>query len=331
MALVSRQNRTPEPVPSAAGAGLPLRRLCVTAMEGACEITYTAPGGDPQAAAFEKAAEGWVRAFEARYSPLKPGSIAGRINEAAGREWVEVDAETDTLLTLCETLSFMTRGLLDPSVLPLTRLWDCRAAAPRVPSPEAISQALRLTGWSKVRREPGRILLPERGMGLDFGAFAKEYAVDMVCMIARDHGIGDCLVGFGHDLRASGAPPGRPAWPVGLEDPGRPGSTWASVGLSRRAIASSGDGVRCFTLGGRRYGHIIDPRTGWPVANGCTQATVIADSCLQAGMLSTAAFIAGVEGGLELIRSSPGAEGTILAGRERAQTRGFLDYVDSRQ
>jgi thiamine biosynthesis lipoprotein len=331
MAIVSQQNRAPEPIPPGRGADFPLRKLSFRAMATQCEVQYSAPGGDAQAAAFEKAAEGWVHAFEAKFSRFQPGSIVSRINDAAGREWVEIDAETEALLRMCDTLHFMTRGILDPSALPLIRIWNWKADPPAVPGADAIREALGLTGWGKVRREPGRVFLPQKGMALDFGGFGKEYAVDMVSMLAREHGIADSLVDFGHDIRASGAPPGRPAWHVGLEDPKKPGSIWASVALTRRSIASSGDYIRSFTVGGRRYGHIIDPRTGWPVANGCTQATVIADTCLQAGMLSTSAFIAGVEAGLELIRACPGAEGTILTDRERAQTRGFFNYIASRQ
>ncbi|MEY2878430.1 MAG: hypothetical protein RLZZ15_810, partial [Verrucomicrobiota bacterium] len=78
---------------------------------------------------------------------------------------------------------------------------------------------------------------------------------------------------------------------------------------------------------GKRYGHILDPRTGRPVANGCTQATVIAGSCLQAGVLSTTAFVLGVPRGLEFIQAVPGAEGLILTEHTRAQTRGFFHYV----
>jgi len=294
-----------------------------------CEVQYTAPGGDPQASAFEAAAVGWVQAFEAKYSRFQPASLVSRINDAAGREWTAVDPETEALLSMCDTIHFMTRGILDPSALPLVRIWNWKADPPALPGASAVAEALKLVGWKKVMREPGRVFLPERGMALDFGGFGKEYAVDIVSLIAKDHGITDSLVDFGHDLRATGAPPGRPAWHIGLEDPAKPGATWASVGLTRKSIASSGDYIRCFTVAGRRYGHIIDPRTGWPVANGCTQATVIADTCLQAGMLSTSAFIAGVELGLELIRSCPGAEGIILTERERAQTRGFFNYVAS--
>ena len=329
MPVFSQQNRAPEPARSGRGADLPLRRLAFRAMATQCEVQYTAPGGDAQAGPFERAAEGWVHAFEAKFSRFLPGSIVSRINDAAGKDWVTVDPETEGLLSLCDTLHFMTRGVLDPSALPLLRIWNWKADPPAVPDKAAIAQALRLVGWPKVRREPGRVFLPEPGMALDFGGFGKEYAVDIVAMIAKDHGIADALVDFGHDLRAAGAPPGRPAWHVGLEDPKSPGKTWASVGLRDKSIASSGDYIRFFSIGGRRYGHIVDPRTGWPVANGCTQATVIADTCLQAGMLSTSAFIAGPALGLELIGSCPGAEGIILTEKERAQTRGFFNYVAS--
>jgi FAD:protein FMN transferase len=330
MAIVSRQERVPDPVPSGTGSGLPLRRLKFHAMATDCEVQYTAPAGDAQASRFEAAAEAWVHAFEAKYTRFRPTSLISRINDAAGKEWVPVDTETEGLLSMCDTLHFMTRGILDPSALPLLRIWNWKAVPPVIPSAAAIAEARRLVGWSKVRREPGRVFLPERGMALDFGGFGKEYAVDIVSLIAKDHGIGDSMVDFGHDIRAAGAPPGRPAWHIGLEDPLKPGSWWSSIGLTGKSIASSGDYIRCFTVEGKRYGHIVDPRTGWPVANGCIQATVIADTCLQAGMLSTSAFVLGIEAGLELIRSCPGAEGIIITAKERAQTRGFFNYVPSK-
>src|SRR5208282_5363715 len=163
MAIVSRQERTPEPVPSGKGPDLPLRRLKFRAMATDCEVQYAAPGGDAQAAAFEKAAEGWVHAFEAKFSRFQPGSVVSRINDASGRDWVAVDAETEGLLAMCDTLHFMTRGILDPSALPLIRIWDWKADPPAVPGREAIAEALRLVGWAKVKREPGRVFLPVRG------------------------------------------------------------------------------------------------------------------------------------------------------------------------
>jgi len=327
MAVVAQSNRPPAPATNAVPANLPLRRLSFPALGTVCEVQYAAPSGDAQAAAFEQHAVAWVNAFEAKYSRFRPDSLVSRINAAAGRAWIEIDAEMEMLLKLCDTLHFMTQGVLDPTALPLIQLWNYKAEKPRVPSAGEIAAARALVGWKEVQRAPGKVFLPAPGMALDFGGFGKEYAVDRVAQLAVDHGLPCALVDFGHDLRALGAPPGRPAWHVGLEDPKRPGTAAGSVALVDKGIASSGDYIRCFTVDGKRYGHIIDPRTGAPVANGALQATVIASSCLQAGVLSTTAFVLGVPQGIEFIQSCPGAEGLLVTGRARAQTRGFFHHV----
>jgi thiamine biosynthesis lipoprotein len=307
-----------------------LRRRAFPALGTTCELQFFAPDGDAQAAGFEQAAVAWVQAFEAKYSRFRPDSLVSRITAAAGRAWIEVDEEMEQLLTLCDTLHFMTQGVLDPTALPLIRLWNWKAEHPEIPSADQIAAARRLVGWARVQRKPGAVFLPEAGMALDFGGFGKEYAVDIVAQLAISHGIRNVLVDFGHDLRVLGTPPGRPAWHIGLEDPRRPGTASASVALGgSRGIASSGDYLRCFKIGGRRFGHIIDPRTGWPVANGCTQATIIAGTCLQAGVLSTTAFVLGIPRGVEFVQSCPGAEGLLLTEESRAQTRGFFQYVVS--
>ena len=306
-----------------------LRRLSFRALGTVCEIQYENAEART-AGEFERAVVAWVNAFEAKYSRFRPDSLLSRINAAAGREWIEIDYEMEQLLKLCDTLHFLTRGVLDPTTLPLIRLWDYRAERPMLPDEAAIAAARRLVGWTKVQREPGRVFLPELGMALDFGGFGKEFAVDMAAQIARQHGIENALIDFGHDLRAIGRPTGRPAWHIGLENPKNPGSAEGSVALvGDRGIASSGDYIRRFVIEGIRYGHIIDARTGRPVANGCMQATVIAGTCLHAGVLSTTAFALGAEKGVEFIQSFPGAEGLIVTEAFRAQTRGMFHYVVS--
>ncbi len=325
MAVVASTHRAPPPVP--AGAVPPLRKLSWPALGTQCEVQYAATS-DAQAAAFEQAAVGWVRSFEQTYSRFIPDSLVSRINAAAGRAWVEIGLETEQLLELCGKIHFMTRGVLDVTALPLIRLWNYKAETPRVPTDAEIDAALRLVGWSKVQRAPGKVFLPEPGMALDFGGFGKEWAVDIVAQIARDHGLPAALVDFGHDLRAVGVPPGRPAWHIGLEDPAKPGATAGSIALTRgQGVASSGDYLRRFVVNGRRFGHIIDPRTGRPVANGCVQATVVAPTCLQAGIFSTTAFVLGQREGIELIQSNPHAEGLVVTETARAHTRGFWNYV----
>jgi len=270
-----------------------------------------------------------VTAFEAKYSRFRPDSLLSRINAAAGQDWVHVDAEMEAMLKLCDTLFFMTQGILDPTALPLMLLWNYKTDTPRVPAPAEIDAARALVGWRKVQRAPGKVFLPEKGMALDFGGFGKEYAVDMTAQIAGEHGIVSALVDFGHDLRAIGAPPGRPAWHIGLEDPKNPGTSSGSMAIVGKGVASSGDYIRGFVVEGKRYGHIIDPRSGRPVANGCVQSTVVAANCLQAGVLSTTAFVLGVPRGIEFIQQCPGAEGLLVMERARAQTRGFFNYVAS--
>jgi thiamine biosynthesis lipoprotein len=305
----------------------PLRFLRWAALGTKCEVQYVCPN-DSAAQAFEAAVTGWVGAFEAKYSRYRPDSLVSRINAAAGRDWVEIDAEMERCLDLCAALHRMTRGLLDATVLPLMRLWNYQAAVPRVPSWPEIAAARRLVGWEKVERTPGRVRLPEAGMALDFGGWGKEYAVDVVADIARDHGIVTALVDFGHDLHAIGAAPGKPGWHIGLEDPSQPGvACWGSLALVNRSVASSGDYLRGFTVNGIRYGHIVDPRTGFPVAHGARQVTVIAPTCLQAGALSTTAFILDPAKGVRFIQETMGAEGCIMSAGTRHQTRGFINYV----
>jgi thiamine biosynthesis lipoprotein len=254
----------------------------------------------------------WVADFEAKYSRFIDSSLVSRINAAAGQHWVEVDEETERLLSLCAEFTFLTRGAFDPTALPLIRLWNWKANPPSIPTDATIRATLDLVGWNKIQRRPGAIFLPLAGMCLDFGGIGKEYAVDLALARAAQHGIQDVLVDFGQDIRVHGRPPGRPAWHIGLENPLNPGTCWGSVAVTDHAVASSGDYLRHFEHAGRRYGHILDPRTGHPVDNGNRAVTVIAPSCTLAGILSTTAFILGPKEGFHLIHGHYGASGALF-------------------
>jgi FAD:protein FMN transferase len=271
----------------------------------------------------------WVAWFEARYSRFIPDSLIGRINAAAGCHWVEVDPETDALFNLCQEMVFFTRNVFDPTSLPLIRQWNWKANPPVIPDQQAIEGARELVGWSKVQRRPGAIFLPREGMCLDLGGIGKEYAVDRVLTFALQRGIENVLVDFGADVRVHGEPPEKGAWHVGLEDPRNPGRCWTGVAVTHHAVATSGDYVRNFVHAGRRYGHILDPRTGHPVNNGTLSVSVIAPHCTFAGILSTAAFVLGAKDGLDMIRLCPGVEGSIITETAQHETRGFYAYRTS--
>lgn len=310
----------------AAPLGGGLRRHRWQALGTNCELQF-ACDDQRQAEAFQAAAVSWVAQFEAKYSRFRPDSVISQINAAAGRSWVRIDPETEQMLDICGSLYQMTQGILDATALPVMKLWNYRAENPRIPSDSEIVAARELVGWTKVQRRPGQVYLPREGMALDLGGWGKEYAVDAVAEVARAHRIASVLVDFGHDLRAIGTPPGKPGWHIGLEDPRKPGTYRGSIAVRERGIASSGDYLRSFILNGRRYGHIIDPRVGRPVSNGSLQVTVIAPSCLQAGVLSTSAFILGAAQGIALIQQTPGVEALILTETARHQTRSFFQYV----
>jgi thiamine biosynthesis lipoprotein len=268
-----------------------------------------------------------IAQFEARYSRFIPQSIIGQINAGAGGHWMEVDAETDELFSLCDQMYAFTRGVFDAAALPLLRLWDWKANPPRIPDPDAVAAARGRCGWDRIQRRPRAIRLPLPGMGIDLGGIGKEYAVDRVANMARERGVDNVLVDIGQDLRLYGHPPGKDAWYIGLEEPDQPGQCWTCVRIVDRAVATSGDYFRSFTRDGRRYGHILDPRTGEPVDNGCQAVTVIAPTCVIAGILSTAAFILGANEGLELIQYHEGVEACVTTVDARHQTRRFSNYV----
>ena len=302
------------------------RKLVFHAMGTTCQITFMPPsvsaGKDFAATALR-----WVAEFEARYSRFIPESLISRINAAAGKDWVDVDETTDRIFSLCAELIFITGGAFDPTALPLINLWNWKANPPVIPGDDAICAARELVGWDKVQRRPGAIFLPQAGMCIDLGGIGKEYAVDCVVALAQQNAIANVLVDFGQDIRGLGQPPQQEAWYVGLEDPGNPGNCWTGVAVRDVAVASSGDYLRNFELNGRRYGHIIDPRTGYPVSNGCRSVAVIAPTCTLAGVLSTTAFVVGTEEGIKLIGGYPGAEGCILTEKSRSETRRFTGYV----
>jgi thiamine biosynthesis lipoprotein len=303
-----------------------LFRLQFPAMGTRCEILYAA-NSMGAADIFRKNALDWVHQFEARYSRFKDDSLICRINYAAGRNPVETD-ETDThLFDLCDTLHFLTEGLFDPTTLPLSRLWDFKAENPQIPSKSAISEALSKIGWKKVHRENHSIFLPETGMGLDFGGFGKEYAVDRVTELAREHELEDFLIDFGGDVFAAGSPPDAPAWRVGLEDPGKQGQAKRIFSVSGMAVATSGNYRRFFEQNGKRYGHLIDHRTGYPTSNNCLSATVISRSCLEAGVLSTCALLDGADRGLARIDRFFGAEGCVQNQNGVEWTKGIYEYL----
>ena len=284
-----------------------VRLLDFRALGTNCQIKFR-QDDDREALQFAADALGWLGSFEKKFSRFLPDSIVSRINAAAGREWVAVDSEVEQLLNIADELFDRTQGILDATMLPLLKVWNWKVVHEKLPEQAEVEQALALTGWGRVQRRAGEIFLPEAGMGLDFGGFGKELAVDAIGKIAREAGIKDILIDLGRDVYASGGNGSHPFWYIGIEDGREPGACWGGLAISDRAVSSSGNYARQLTHAGVRYGHILDPRTGWPVNNGMQAVTVVARTCLEAGIYSTAVFVLGAQKGLELASQAFGVE-----------------------
>jgi thiamine biosynthesis lipoprotein len=240
--------------------------------------------------ALDAAAAEVVR-IEQAYSRYRPDSIVSRINAAAGSaNAIPVDDETAALLQFADRLHRESDGLFDITSGVLRRVWDFKAARP--PTRAAVSAVLPLVGWAAVEFDGRCIRLPRTGMELDFGGFGKEYAADRAAHVLREAGLRHGYVNLGGDLRLLGPmPDGRP-WHLGIAHPRRPGQVIVSVELRTGALATSGDYERYFERKGRRYCHLLNPFTGWPVQH-WQSISIVAPACLAAGALSTVAMLKG--------------------------------------
>lgn len=234
------------------------------------------------------AAEAWR--IEAAWSRYRPDNIVHAINQAAGRP-VRVDEETAGLLDFAELCFELSDGRFDITCGVLRRVWTFDGSA-HLPSAADVADCLQQVGWRKVSWQRPWLTLPV-GMEIDFGGIGKEYAVDRA-FLAVQHLCpqASILVNFGGDLHAGRPPPGMAAWTIGVEDPNGAEAV-RHLALLEGALATSGDAHRFLLHEGKRYGHILDPVTGWPVENAPRSVTVAAATCVQAGMLSTFAMLHG--------------------------------------
>lgn len=232
--------------------------------------------------------------LERKYSRYLPDSVASAINAAARTGGgIELDDETSGLLDYAETLYQQSAGLFDITSGVLRAAWDFNKGI--VPTAEQVSALLPRVGWDKVIWQRPCLSFPVAGMEVDFGGYVKEYAADCIAALAHSHGVRHGLVELGGDIRVIGPhPDGRP-WRVGVRHPRRQDAVLARISLSKGAVASSGDYERVIVHEGRRYGHILDPRTGWPVT-GLVAVTVLADHCLLGGTACTVAMLQGESG-----------------------------------
>jgi thiamine biosynthesis lipoprotein len=234
------------------------------------------------------AREAWR--VEKKFSRYRSDSVTAWIHENRGIR-IEVDAETASLIDFASQCFDLSEGLFDITSGVLRYAWKFDGSD-RIPEADAVERLLPLVGFDKLQWQSPHLVLPA-GMELDFGGIGKEYAVDRAYDLVAARRSAPFLINFGGDLRANRSPTHGP-WQVGIEQPDTDRQATMILDLEHGALATSGDSRRYLLKDGVRYGHILDPRSGWPVASAPRSVTVAASSCTEAGVLSTLALLNGV-------------------------------------
>ena len=266
-------------------------------------VTITAPRSAAQTvdACFAEIAR-----LEHLLSAYREDSEIARVNaEGYGRP-AAVSDEVFALLQRAQQLSAATDGAFDITVKPLIDLWDIRSGQNTVPSGDAIAAVLPSVGYEKLALDEEtktvRFLAP--GMGIELGAIAKGYAGDRVREILESAGVEGAIVDLGGNIVTTARKDGKP-WRIGLQDPDQPrGSYFTTVESAGGSVVTSGPYERYFEKDGKRYHHILDPRTGWPADTGLESVTVISGDGTLADALSTALFVMGPDAGMAFAGSS---------------------------
>jgi FAD:protein FMN transferase len=264
--------------------------LAVTfeAMASPCEVLLPSMSHHAALAIGEIAAqEAWR--VEKKYSRYRGDSVTTRIHENRATR-IEVDEETASLIDFANQCFDLSEGLFDITSGVLRRAWTFDGSD-RIPEDAAIERLLPLVGFDKLQWQSPHLLVPA-GMELDFGGIGKEYAVDRAYELLADRDWTPFLINFGGDLRAN-RPPAHGPWQVGIERPDAEREATMVLDLEHGALTTSGDSRRFLLRDGIRYGHILNPLTGWPPPDAPRSITVAASSCTEAGLLSTVALLHG--------------------------------------
>lgn len=263
-----------------------------------------------------------------RFSTYLDDSEINRFNRwPAGGKPFKASAEFYRLLETAARIHRLSGGAWDGTVRPLVDLWGFGPAPARgtVPAAEEIAALKKAVGFDHITLGPALTIAKARSdTALDLASIAKGYGVDAIAELIRSNGLRDFLVEIGGEVVAAGKRPGGGPWKVGINTPlpeAAATAVYGVVSLSDRAMATSGDYRNFFESDGRRYAHIIDPRTGYPVANNVVSATVLAPDCTLADGLATALCVMGAQKGLTLVASLPDVEALILTAEAGGEIR----------
>jgi len=266
--------------------------LSFNAMASPCEVLVDCVSKS-QALKLGKIAAQEAWRIEDKYSRYQQQSVCGQLNFKAGKT-CNIDQETYLLLKFADDCYQMSDGLFDITSGVLRKAWRFDSSD-NIPSQQQINALLPFIGWQKTSLTEHSFLM-KKGMEIDFGGLGKEYAVDRALQLINEQTDAPVLINFGGDLAVNKArlvKDAQQAWQVGIDHPSFSQDKSVIVEMTAGAVATSGDANRFLLKNGKRYSHILNVKTGWPVENPPSAITVAAPQCIQAGFLATLALLQG--------------------------------------
>ena len=287
-----------------------------------------------------RAAFARIHDIDGALTDYDPNSELMRLCSKAGGPPVPVSADLFTVLSRAKELHDRSEGAFDPSIAPVIRLWRRARREKKLPDLALLAKALALVGGEAIRldREHQTVELTRTGMKLDLGGIAKGYASGEAIAVLKREGITSALVAGSGDIVASDPPPGRPGWTIGISpleaEPQTDGTLGRTVVLSNAAISTSGDAEQFVEIGGKRYSHVVDPKTGLGLTDRRSVTVIALEGALADG-LDTTACVLGVEKGLALVESFPGASALFVritpAGPVVTESKGWSEHAAVRR
>jgi thiamine biosynthesis lipoprotein len=294
----------------------------------ACDFAIQYHAADSSQGDAVLAALDLVEEFEDQLSIYREHTEVSAINRTAAEHAVEVEPRLFSLLELCAWLHATTGGAFDVTSGPLSRTWGFLRREGRLPGEDEIAATLENVGFQHVELDPDhrtiRFLKP--GIEINFNAVGKGYALDRVAELLGERGLNDYLCHGGRSsVLARGRDRGGDAggWAIGVPHPHKPGEHVGEIVLRDEALGTSGAGTQFFEAGGRRYGHLIDPRTGWPT-EGVYAATAVAPTAAEADALATAFYINGPGGAAEYCAEHKSVAAVLVCPRQGTE----LEEID---
>lgn len=275
-----------------------------------------------------------MKSLEALMSIYKKDSEVSQINSLEKDKLKKVSPEVYEVIERAVYFSKITDGAFDITVASLLKLWHFEGGELKeIPSQEKINEALKSVGWQNITLTPEKeISFTKENMRIDLGGIATGYIVDKGITYLKEKGVKSALINAGGDIYCLGEKDNGEPWGVGIRNPRKKNEVIGMLKLKDKGVTTSGDYEKFFILKGKRFCHIINPQTGYPVDNPVIQTTVIAETCTDADALATALMVMGKEKGLKLIENLPNTEAVIIEEKEGklniSYTEGLKDSIE---